>query len=74
MDCAQNPPSTKSCGLYPSLCNDESQPHSVPSVDSTPREYVENEGWKLQILVWTKLLPPITALHMSHLRGHKMSI
>jgi len=71
MDRAKNPPSTESVGLYPSLYNAEQHLHSVLSVGSTLLVFGENEGWKLQNLVWTMLLPPTLALHMSHLHDAK---
>ena len=71
MDRAYNPPSTESYGLYPSPCNAKLNLHSVLSVSITPLESTKNEGWKLQNLVWTKLLPPTLALHMSHLQDAK---
>ena len=74
MDRSQNAPSTKYFGLYPIMCNDKSHLHSVLSVNSTPPKSVENEGWKLQNLVWSKFLPPTPALHMSHLQDAKWAI
>ena len=69
----QNPLSTKSCSLYPNLCNVESHLHFVLSAGSTLLEFVKNEGQKLQNLVWTKLLLCTLALHMSHLQDAKLN-